>query len=257
MNKIIYYEDELNDEFSKSSIEPRIIDENYKYVHKNPLWNLCSFVLQNILSVPIKILYAKIKFRIKYIGKEKIKPYKNEGYFIYGNHTQPFADTFIPSIPMYPKRNFLIVNPVNISLKGTGTLVEMLGAMPIPSNKSAMKNFLEAIKQKMNKGYAITIYPEAHIWPYYTKIRPFKDVSFKYPIQLEKPAFCITNTYQSYGKNNKKIKIVSYIDGPFYPNKGLTLKEQQKELRNKIYNCMDERSKNSNIEHIKYIKKVI
>ena len=257
MNKIIYYEDELNDEFSKSSIEPRIIDENYKYVHKNPLWNLCSFVLQNILSVPIKILYAKIKFRIKYIGKEKIKPYKNEGYFIYGNHTQPFADTFIPSIPMYPKRNFLIVNPVNISLKGTGTLVEMLGAMPIPSNKSAMKNFLEAIKQKMNKGYAITIYPEAHIWPYYTEIRPFKDVSFKYPIQLEKPAFCITNTYQSYGKNNKKIRIVSYIDGPFYPNKELTLKEQQKELRNKIYNCMEERSENSNIEHIKYIKKVI
>ena len=257
MNKIIYYEDELNDEFSKSSIEPRIIDENYKYVHKNPLWNLCSFVLQNILSVPIKILYAKIKFRIKYIGKEKIKTYRNEGYFIYGNHTQPFADTFIPSIPMYPKRNFLIVNPVNISLKGTGTLVEMLGAMPIPSNKSAMKNFLNAIKQKINKGYAITIYPEAHIWPYYTKIRPFKDVSFKYPIQLEKPAFCITNTYQSYGKNNKKIKIVSYIDGPFYPNKELTLKEQQKELRNKIYNCMEERSENSNIEHIKYIKKVI
>ncbi len=257
MNKIIYYEDELNDEFSKSSIEPRIIDEKYKYVHKNPLWNLCSFVLQNILSVPIKILYAKIKFRIKYIGKEKIKTYRNEGYFIYGNHTQPFADTFIPSIPMYPKRNFLIVNPVNISLKGTGTLVEMLGAMPIPSNKSAMKNFLEAIKQKINKGYAITIYPEAHIWPYYTKIRPFKDVSFKYPVQLEKPAFCITNTYQSYGKNNKKIKIVSYIDGPFFTNKELTLKEQQKELRNKIYNCMDERSKNSNIEHIKYIKKVI
>ena len=89
MSKIIYYEDELNDEFSKSSIEPRIIDENYKYVHKNPLWNLCSFVLQNILSVPIKILYAKIKFRIKYIGKEKIKTYRNEGYFIYGNHTQP------------------------------------------------------------------------------------------------------------------------------------------------------------------------
>ena len=256
MNKIIYYEDELNDEFSKSSIEPRIIDENYKYVHKNPLWNLCSFVLQNILSVPIKILYAKIKFRIKYIGKEKIKSYRNEGYFIYGNHTQPFADTFIPSIPMYPKRNFLIVNPVNISLKGTGTLVEMLGAMPIPSNKSAMKNFLEAIKQKTNKGYAITIYPEAHIWPYYTKIRPFKDVSFKYPVQLEKPAFCITNTYQSYGKNNKKIKIVSYIDGPFFPNKELTLKEQQKELRNKIYNCMEERSKNSNIEHIK-LKKFI
>ena len=257
MNKIIYYEDELNDEFSKSSIEPRVIDEKYKYVHKNPIWNLCSFVLQNILSVPIKLIYSKLKFKIKYVGKDKLKPYKKEGYFMYGNHTQPFADTFLPSIPMYPKRNFFIVNPVNISLNGTGTLVEMLGAIPIPSNKGAMKNFLEAIQKKLDKGYAVTIYPEAHIWPYYTKIRPFKEVSFKYPIQMEKPAFCITNTYQRCGKNNQKIKIVSYIDGPFFPNKELTKKEQQKELRNTIYNCMVERSKNSNIEHIKYIKKVI
>ena len=252
MNKTIYYEDELNDEFSKSSIEPRIIDENYKYVHKNPLWNLCSFVLQNILSVPIKILYAKIKFRIKYIGKEKIKPYKNEGYFIYGNHTQPFADTFIPSIPMYPKRNFLIVNPVNISLKGTGTLVEMLGAIPVPGNKTAMKNFLEEIQTKIKNRNAITIYPEAHIWPYYTHIRPFKSVSFKYPVELNTPVFCITNTYQKRGKN--KIQIISYIDGPFFADKSLSTKEQKESLRKQVYECMVERSKNSNIEKIKYIK---
>ena len=135
MSKIIYYEDELNDEFSKSSIEPRIIDENYKYVHKNPLWNLCSFVLQNILSVPIKILYAKIKFRIKYIGKEKIKPYRNEGYFIYGNHTQPFADTFIPSIPMYPKRNFLIVN-VNIKMYKKWKIKMYILSVNLPLNST-------------------------------------------------------------------------------------------------------------------------
>lgn len=252
--KIVYYQDELNDEFSKAKITPIRIDENYKYEHKNPIWNLCSFILQNILSIPIKILYAKIKFRIKYVGKEKLKKYKKEGYFIYGNHTQAFADTFIPSIPIYPKRNFFIVNPANISVKPFGKIVEMLGAIPVPDNKKAMKNFLEIIKKRVDKGQSITIYPEAHIWPYYTKIRPFKTVSFKYPIQFEKPAFCITNTYQSYGKNNKKIKIVSYIDGPFFPDEGLNIKEKQQNLRDKIYNCMEKRSKNSNIEYIKYIK---
>ena len=41
---------------------------------------------------------------------------------------------------------------------------------------------------------------------------------------------------------------------PFYPNKELPPKQSQKELRDRIYNCMVERSKNSNIEHIKYIK---
>ena len=29
--KVFYYKDELNDEFSTAKIEPRIIDENYKY----------------------------------------------------------------------------------------------------------------------------------------------------------------------------------------------------------------------------------
>ena len=80
-------------------------------------------------------------------------------------------------------------------------------------------------------------------------------MSFKYPVQLETPAFCMTNTYQSYGKNNDKVKMVTYIDGPFFPDEGLSVKEKQQNLRDKIYNCMVERSKNSNIEHIKYVKK--
>ena len=194
--KIIYYNDELNDEFSGAEIKPRKIDENYKYIHKNIIWNITAFFLQNILSLPIKYLYANIKLKIKYIGKEKYKPYKKKGYFIYGNHTQVFADTFITSNGNYPKRNYFIVNPENVSMKFLGNTVEMLGAIPIPGNKGAMKNFLDVIKLRIKKGNSITIFPEAHIWPYYTKIRPFKTVSFKYPVQLEVPAFCVTNTYQ-------------------------------------------------------------
>lgn len=250
--KINYYKDELNDEFSGAKIRPRVIDENYKYIHKNPLWNFASFLLQNVLSMPIKILYGKIKFRIKYIGKEKLKPFKNEGYFVYVNHTQVFADVFIPSLPIYPKRNHFIVNPENVSMKFLGNSVQLLGAIPIPNNKNGMKNFINAIETHINKKHSITIYPEAHIWPYYTKIRPFKAVSFKYPVQYNKPTFCMTNTYQSYGKNNDKIQIVTYIDGPFFPDTSLSIQEQKQDLRNQVYNCMVERSKNSNIEYIEY-----
>ena len=252
--KIIYYEDELNDEFSEAKIEPRIIDENYKYEH-GAFWETCSYLVQNFFSMPIKVLYSKIKFRIKYIGKEKLKQAKNQGYFIYVNHTQAFADTFIPSVGNYPKRNFLIVNPENVSMKGMKTLVEMLGAIPVPGNLKATKNFLNIIEKRINKKSSITIYPEAHIWPYYTKIRPFKDVSFKYPVELGTPVFCMTNTYVSYGKNKDKIKIVTYIDGPFLPNEFLSKKERQKDLRDRVYKRMVERAKNCNIEHIKYVKK--
>lgn len=127
----------------------------------------------------------------------------------------------------------------------------MFGAIPIPSNIKATRNFLDAIKIRINKGNCITIFPEAHIWPYYTKIRPFKSVSFRYPIELNVPTFCVTNTYQ---KRGKSFKIVAYIDGPFFPNKQLDSRQQKEDLRNKVYNKMVERSKNSNIEIIKYIK---
>ncbi len=255
--EVIYYEDELNDEFSGTKIDARIIDEKFKY-KKSLIWDFFSCLIQNILSMPIKVLYLKIKFNHKFIGKEKLKKVKKEGYFMYANHTQNFADTFIPSVANYPKRNFLIVNPENISLKGTGWLVEMLGAIPIPGNIKATKNFLDLINIRINKKQSITIYPEAHIWPYYTKIRNFKAVSFKYPVELNKPAFSITNTYQ---KDKNKIKMVTYIEGPFFADekdkngKNLTNKEKVNNLRNKIYNSMVEKSQNNNYEKIIYKKK--
>lgn len=256
---VIYFNDELNDEFSKAKIIPRKIDGRFKY-NKSAFWEFWSFLIQNVLSMPIKILYLKIKFNHKYIGTEKFKKYRKEGFFIYSNHTQAFSDTFTPSVAVYPKRNFLIVNPANISLKGTGWLVELLGAIPIPEGIEAYKNFLNRIKNRIDKGYSISIYPEAHIWPYYTKIRPFKDVSFKYPVQLNTPVFCITNTYQEEkklkNKLKKKITMVSYIDGPFFPDNSLNKKEAQEKLRDEVYKKMCERSKNNNVEKIIY-KKVI
>lgn len=254
-NRIIYYSDELNEEFSTAKIEPREIDEKYKYIHKNPLWNVGSFFVQQILSIPIKVCYAKIKFRFKVIGKEKYKKYRKSGFFVYGNHTQPIGDTFFISQSMYPKRNYMIVNPENVSIKGLGNFVQTLGAIPIPTKRSGMKNFLNAIETRIKQGNSIAIFPEAHIWPYYTKIRPFKSVSFKYPVEQNVPIFCATNTYQAYGKNKDKIKIVMYIDGPFLPDKNLSPREQKEQLRNIAYETMCERSKNSNIEYIKYIKK--
>lgn len=249
--QIIEYSDELNDEFSKAKITPRKIDGGFKY-DKSAVWSFISFIFQNFLSMPVKTGYLKFKFHHKFVGKEKLKDYKKQGVFIYSNHTQPFSDTFTPSLAVFPTRNFLIVNPENISVKGSGWLVELLGAVPVPGDLQSAKNFLDRITKLSNKGYSVTIYPEAHIWPYYTKIRPFKSVSFKYPVKLNKPCFTVTNTYQ---KRKNGVKMVSYIDGPFFPDNQLNPKCRQEDLRNRIYEQMCQRSLKNNVEVIKYIKK--
>lgn len=254
VREVIYYSDPLNEEFSKAKITPRVIDGNYRYFH-GPLWDFCSLVIQNVLSMPVKVLYLKIKFRHSYIGKEKLKQCGNIGYFIYGNHTQPFADTFIPSVADYPKRNFFIVAPANVSMPGSGWLVELLGAIPIPQDMEGMKHFVKAVEARIKKRQSVTIYPEAHIWPYYTGIRPFKDVSFKYPVQYDCPVFALTNTYHRRGAGGRKVKVVTYIDGPFYPDGSLSPRKRQQDLRDRVYECMLERSNNSSYEFIEYRKK--
>ncbi len=99
----------------------------------------------------------------------------------------------------------------------------------------------------------IAIYPEAHIWPYYTKIRPFDEKSFRYPVDFDKPVFSFTNTYQK-RKFSKKPKMVTYVDGPFFPDASVPKKARQLKLRNEVYDAMTKRSQANNIEVIKYLK---
>lgn len=260
---VIYYTDELNEEFSEARITPRVIDGSYRYFH-GKLWDICSLVIQNVLSMPVKLLYQKIKFHLKYVGREKLRECRNEGYFIYGNHTQPFADTFIPSVANYPHRNFFIVSPENVSIPGMRALVEMLGAIPVPCDFLGMKHFVDAVEDKIRRRCSVTIYPEAHIWPYYTGIRPFSAVSFRYPVKLNCPVYALTNTYhrrkERVGRRRIRAKaapadIVTYIDGPFYPDESLSPKERQQELRDRVYRCMRERSRESDYEVIRYREK--
>jgi hypothetical protein len=48
----------------------------------------------------------------------------------------------------------------------------------------------------LSKKPGIMIFPEAHIWPYSTHIRPFGDESFVYPAELGAPVLAIATTYR-------------------------------------------------------------
>ena len=48
--------------------------------------------------------------------------------------------------------------------------------------------------------------------------------------------------------------MVLYVDGPFYPEKNIPIREAQNKLRDLVYEKMVERAKNSDVEVVKYIK---
>ena len=202
----------------------------------------------------VAFVYLKVKYRHRIVNKKCMKEAKGTGFFLYGNHTNAIADAFIPTMLRCPLGAYVIVHANNVSMPILGKLTPCLGAIPLPDDKAAMKNYRQAIEHLVKKKQCITIYPEAHIWPYYTKIRNFKDSSFRYPVECGVPAYCFTNTYQK-RKRGKTPQIVTYVDGPFYPDKTLSMKEQRKQLHQSVMASMKENCKNSNVEVIQYIKK--
>ncbi len=255
--KVIYYSDELNDEFSTAVIEPRSIDENYIYIHKTWFKRFTHFFWYRIVATPIAYAYVRLTFGHRVRGRRKLKRHLRdgypEGYYLYGNHTQDIADAFIPSMTCFPGTVYVIVHPNNVSMPVLGKITPSLGALPIPDGMKAYKNFLEAVDTRIAEGNVVTIYPEAHIWPYYTRIRNFPDTSFTYPAKSGTPVYCFTNTYHK-RKLFAHPRIVTYVDGPFYPDMEKPLKIRRKELRDKVYRCMVRRSKCSDHEQIRYIK---
>lgn len=249
--KTIFFKDELNDDFAKKKREDLVIDENYNYIKTSFFSKLKKFVIYRLITTPFAFLYVRIFKRVKFVNLKVLKNVKS-GYFLYSNHVLEILDAFIPNVATFPKKTSVIVKSANLSNPFTKNFIIDNGALPIPNNFTAMKNFLNAISKLYFENSAIVIFPEAHVWPYYNKIRPFKSVSFSYPVNLNAPVFSLTTTFKK-GKR-KKPKITVYVDGPFFSNGTLPKKEQELKLCNEVYLTMQNRSKNSTYEYIKYQK---
>ena len=254
MPKTIYYTDPLNDEFSTMEIKTPLIDGSYRYKRDGFWGRLLHFFTFRVIGKPLAWFYLKSKFHHKVVGKSKLKKYKKQAIFLYGNHTQIIGDALIPAFILSPRSMTVIVHPNNVAIPGIGKYVPYLGGMPLPADMAATKNFMAELDRRITKKKSpVVIYPEAHLWPYYTGIRPFKSTSFTYPIQYNAPAFCFVNTYQK-GKRGK-VNITTYVEGPFFPKPGLSLAEAREDLRNRIYEAMKDKCEHSTYQHIAYIKK--
>ena len=255
-NKTIYYSDELNDDFAYLGIKKKPLGDDFEYIHKNILWNTCSFVIYRMIAQPLVFVFVKVAHRQRFKNRKVLKTARKTGAFIYANHTNMLLDAFVPNIVKLRKRGYILVGPDTTSIPGLKNIVEMVGAIPLGQTLSENKEMLECINHRIakNKGF-ITIYPEAHIWPYYTGIRDFKAGSFSYPCYTDTPVFAMTNCYQK-KLIGKHPKVVTFVDGPFYPDKNLPMKERKEKLRKQCYDTMVKRAKeNSTYSYIVYEKK--
>ena len=174
---------------------------------------------------------------------------------IYANHTNPFHDVFGPAIAA-DRRIFTIISPVNLKIPGIGKVLPYIGGLPLGKTTEEKKAFNEAADERLKQKKVLVIYPEAHVWPYATKVRKFPagDRSFKYAVRNNLPIFTMTTTYHK--RKDKKRgdlpRMDVYIDGPFWPDAALSEDENRAKLAKEAYDSMVKYSKKNSYEYFQY-----
>lgn len=244
--KTFVYTDPLNEDFANTGFDYRPLPKNLKWYH-NPIYRFFSVVCYYVLLIPIFFFYGKITTGYKIRGRKKLRKthffLKGQGYFLYGNHTN-VGDAYIPLVGIVaPKKGYIVCSQDAVSKPILRPLEMFFGAYPLPETSEQKNRYLEGMEKHLAHGSVFLIFPEAHIWPYYTKIRPFPDASFTYPAQLGKPVIAFCTTY-------KKRKIMKWrapvptlhVSNPFYPDMSKSLGERAHQLRQQVYDFMVEAS---------------
>lgn len=247
--EIRYYQS-YTDDFVETKDQSHKIPEDYQWIRKDPLSRLLSGLIYTA-AILFSSVYCRLCLHMRYRNARVLRQARKTGAFLFCNHTQPFGDVFMPALPSLPTRIYTVVSPANLGIPVIGKLLPYLGALPVPDTIQGMKRFQEALEYRLAQRRFITIYPEAHVWEYFTGIRPFPDTSFKYPVKFGKPSYSLTVTYQK-RRFGGRPRATVYIDGPFYPDETLSPRARAAALRDTVFRQMTQRSGLSNDAYIRY-----
>ncbi len=255
--RVFYYTSEEDDPIQTNEQEKKVevgLPEGYEFIPKNVFVKMYSALLFRIFKL-FGQYYERRYWQVKFYGREKLKKARGVGYVMYANHTNPFHDVFGPALAA-DRRIFTIISPVNLKVPGIGKFLPYIGGLPLGKTKAEKAAFHEAADTRLKQGNCLVIYPEAHVWPYATKIRKFPagDRSFVYAVRNNLPIFTMTTTYHK--RKDKKRgdlpRMDVYIDGPFWPDPKKTDDENRADLAKQAYDSMVKYSKKSNYEYFQY-----
>ena len=256
--KTIYWSNELTDDFDEVGLSRPGVPEGYNYRRTNFFLNVIGAFLYHIIAKPVLGIYCLFK-GIRWKNKHNLKALKGKGAYFYANHTA-ITDVFkLQSLVFFFGRRINILGYSDtLSMPFVRVLAKMLGYLPVPL-KGDVKNLLALndacqFYVEKKKQYVL-IYPEAHIWPYYTHIRNFTAASFSYPSRQNLPVVPVVTVWRK-PLIGKKPKQTIIFGEPIFPKEGISQNENRDYLHER---CLEQMKKISDsyhqYEYIKYIKK--
>ena len=252
MGKTVYYST-FECDMVQNPGQDYSLPEDYTWLREGPAAERkyrSYFLLYRLMAN----FYCRFVERIHVRNTEVFKSIsKGSGAFVYGNHTLTVGDAFSPALANRRRRLWIVCSPANFGLPLIGKCLDWMGALPMGHGREAMGALNDAVTRRCKEGGIITLYPEAHLWPYCSFIRPFHDAAFHYPVALDAPVFSATTVFTR-RRLGSKPRITIYYDGPFLPDRQLPYRERRQRLADQVRAAMLERSRLSECNWIEYTK---
>ena len=177
------------------------IDENYQYIKEGKVFSFFSNLLYYGIAFPVLTILNKIIYDLKIEGKENIKNLQ-KGAISVSNHVLVLDCTMI-GLAFGLKKVYFTTRKGSFEIPVVRKLIKLLRAIPIPEKMSNKEHFVKQLDRALQNGKVIHFYPEKALWPYYEKIRNFKDGAFNFAIRNNVPIIPIVITFRNpKGKEN-------------------------------------------------------
>ena len=250
----IHWSDEKHQDFNELGLKRKGIPANYKYKHTSPVYWFFSHLLYYGLAKWIIGLYC-ICHGIRTKNKANLKKLHGQGAFIYANHVA-ISDCFKYCIYIN-KRVDTIGYSDALSIPIGGKLAVMLGLIPLPlkDDRDHFHEMVDAISYlvKEKKHYCL-IFPEAHIWPYYTEIRNWPNNSLIYPALMMAPIVPAVTVWKKRLLRKKPRQVIVFGE-PIYPKEGESITFNKDYLHQECIAQMKEIARTyEQVQYVKYIK---
>lgn len=252
--KEIHWSDEKHQDFNEIGLKRKGIPEGFKYKHTSKwYWFFSNLLYYGVAKWIIGFYVYSHGIRCK--NKAVLKKLNGKGAFIYSNHVA-ISDCF--------KFNIVIARRVDtigysdaLSIPVGGKLATLLGLIPLPlkEDRDNFHKMTEAISYNVKeRNHYCLIFPEAHIWPYYTEIRNWPNNSLIYPALMMMPIVPAVTVWKKrlIGKKPKQLIV---FGEPIYPKEGESITYNKDYLHQECIASMKEIARtNEQVQYIKYIK---
>lgn len=170
------------------------IDENYEYVPRGLLFSIFSNFIYYGIAFPILKVLTKVVYDLKIEGKENIKNLQG-GAVTVSNHVL-VLDCAMVGLGCGKRKIYYTTGEGSFKIPFVKDLIKVLRAIPIPEKIKNRKYFIKAIDDILQKGEFVHFYLEASLWPYYKKIRKFKNGAFDFAVRNKVPVIPMVFTFR-------------------------------------------------------------